>query len=82
MAVGSLIYRNPRDNYDVEPHNVARRLGYLLEHFTDCAEIAPLMAISDSRQTSISLLDPQSSNAGVVDVNWRLKINREVVPDE
>ena len=63
------------------PSSAVRRLGYLMEHFTDNAEIEPLRAISDSRQTSTSLLDPQSDNVGVVDVSWRLKINREVDPD-
>jgi hypothetical protein len=52
-----------------------------MEHFTDIPAQEQLKAISDDRKTSISVLDPQSTTAGVTDKFWQLKINREVSPD-
>ena len=63
------------------PSSAIRRLGYIMDHFTDVSAPAQLKAISDNRNTSISLLDPQSANTGKIDKIWQLKINREVNPD-
>ena len=63
------------------PASAIRRLGFILERFTDCEDIERLRFISDNRKASDSFLDPQSKNTGAVDANWRLKINREVDPD-
>ena len=63
------------------PISAVRRLGFILEHFTDSGDAGRLKQISDSRKASVSLLDPQSANTGAIDANWCLKINREVNPD-
>ena len=63
------------------PSSTIRRLGFLMEHFTDISAPEQLKAISDSRNTSVSILDPQSKCIGAIDKYWRLKINHEVYPD-
>ena len=63
------------------PSSVVRRLGYLLERYAGISALEQLKAISDGRETTVSLLDPQFINAGAIDPYWRLKINREVQPD-
>jgi len=63
------------------PSSAIRRLGFLLEHFTDVTALEQLKSVCDNRKTSLSLLDPQSANVGKPDTHWQLKINREVEPD-
>ena len=63
------------------PASAVRRLGFLMESFTDIPELERLKTLSDSRGPSVSLLDPQSENTGSINNAWRLKINREVSPD-
>ena len=63
------------------PMSAIRRLGFLLEHFTDTSELELLRTISENSNTTVSLLDPQSDNIGSIDKHWRLKINKEVSPD-
>ena len=63
------------------PSSAIRRLGFLIENFTGVSEIEQLREISDNRNAAISLLDPQSRNLGTIDKRWKLKINREVIPD-
>jgi len=63
------------------PASAVRRLGFITERFTDISELELLKAISNRRNSGISLLDPQSDNTGSVDKTWRLKINREASPD-
>ena len=63
------------------PSSAIRRLGFLLEQFTDIPAPERLKLISDNRETSISLLDPQSPSVGRVNTRWQLKINQEVFPD-
>ena len=63
------------------PASAVRRLGYLMECFTDVSGLEQLKSNSDIRCATASLLDPQSANVGTIDKRWRLKINREVCPD-
>jgi predicted transcriptional regulator of viral defense system len=63
------------------PTSAIRRLGFLIENFTDIPVPESLREISNKRNTSVSLLDPQFSGAGVLDTNWQIRINREVSPD-
>ena len=63
------------------PVSAVRRLGYLMERFTDVPGLEQLKSSSEIRNTTTSLLDPQSANIGTVDKRWSLKINREVSPD-
>jgi predicted transcriptional regulator of viral defense system len=63
------------------PSSAVRRLGFLMEHFTDVSTLMPLMEISNDRKASVSLLDPHSDSNGTIDKKWNLKINREVSPD-
>ena len=66
---------------DIYPMSAIRRLGFLMENFTDISELEQLRMISENSNTAISLLDPQSDNTGSIDKHWRLKINKEVSPD-
>ena len=63
------------------PASAVRRLGYLMERFTDVSGLDQLKASSNICSASASLLDPQSANVGTVDKRWTLIINREVSPD-
>ena len=63
------------------PASAIRRLGFLIENYSDASASNKLRLISDSRKTAISLLDPQSGGIGTVDKRWQLKINKEVLPD-
>jgi predicted transcriptional regulator of viral defense system len=63
------------------PTSTIRRLGYLIEHFVGTNLSDELIKISDDRQTSNSILDPHSTNIGIVNNRWKLKVNREVEPD-
>jgi predicted transcriptional regulator of viral defense system len=58
-----------------------RRLGFLIEHFTDVPVPDQFKIISDKRKVSTSLLDPKSTITGPIDKKWNLRINREVEPD-
>jgi predicted transcriptional regulator of viral defense system len=63
------------------PISAVRRLGFLMERFTDVPALDRLKKISDNREASVSILDPQSTNNGSINKYWQLKINNEVHPD-
>jgi len=63
------------------PVAAARRLGFILEHFTDITELEELREACLTRKSSISLLDSQASFCGKFYTPWNIKINREVSPD-
>jgi predicted transcriptional regulator of viral defense system len=58
-----------------------RRLGWLLESFTETKDLDDLRETLYEREAAASLLDPSSAEAGVLDMTWNLKINRKVDPD-
>jgi predicted transcriptional regulator of viral defense system len=63
------------------PVTAARRLGYLMENFTEFSGLAPLKKASARRNTTSSLLDPQLEPGGTINTEWYIKINRQVSPD-
>ncbi len=63
------------------PAASGRRVGYVLEHFTDHDDLTPLHDAVASRSSSPSRLDPTRSAAGPVDGRWNLYLNRELEPE-
>ena len=63
------------------PVAAARRLGWLIENFADCAAQDRLALQCAKRSGSLSVLSPQSQRGGSISTRWNLEINREVVPD-
>lgn len=63
------------------PVAAVRRLGYLIENFSETTGLNILRTASAMRNVSVSLLDPQAKSRGNVDTGWNIKINREVSPD-
>jgi len=63
------------------PVTAIRRLGYLIEEFTDIDGLEPLKAASSASKAALSLLHAKSGHKGTINANWNLKINREVSPD-
>jgi predicted transcriptional regulator of viral defense system len=63
------------------PVTAARRLGFLLENFTEISGLHKLKDACAKRNITSSLLDPHAEPIGVVDAGWNIKINREVSPD-
>jgi predicted transcriptional regulator of viral defense system len=63
------------------PVTAARRLGFLIESYTNISELEKLKAVCTKRNTAPSLLDPQSKPNGAMNAEWNIKVNREVTPD-
>ena len=63
------------------PAASGRRVGYVLEHFTDHDDMAPLHDAVIDRSSSPSRLDPTRPAAGPVDGRWNLYLNRELEPE-
>lgn len=63
------------------PITAIRRLGFLLENFTETPGLNQLRAECEKRNASISILDPQMHPNGLLDAGWKIKVNREVSPD-
>ncbi len=59
----------------------ARRLGWLLEEFTNCDGLDDLAAYCAQRDSSISMLFPGAERRGPISKRWQLMINRKVDPD-
>jgi predicted transcriptional regulator of viral defense system len=63
------------------PVTASRRLGFLLEHFTEVAELSRFMTACEKRNASPSILDSQGLPVGTFNERWSIKVNREVTPD-
>jgi hypothetical protein len=63
------------------PVTAARRLGFLLENYTEVYGLNKLKDACLKRNVASSLLDPQAEPIGSVDAGGNIKINREVSPD-
>ena len=63
------------------PVTASRRLGFLMENFTEISRLTILKTACEKRNASLSLLDPQAEPCGAIDAEWNIKINREVSPD-
>ena len=63
------------------PATASRRLGHLMQNYTEVKGLDTLKAACARRNTALSLLDPQAGFNGPVDQDWYIRINREVSPD-
>jgi predicted transcriptional regulator of viral defense system len=63
------------------PITTVRRLGFLLERFTNTSGLDTLAEYCKKRKTAMSILDPQAQLAGSINTRWNIKLNREVSPD-
>jgi len=63
------------------PATASRRLGFLMEKFTEISGLAIFKTACEKRNASLSLLDPQAEPGGAIDAEWNIKINRKVSPD-
>jgi predicted transcriptional regulator of viral defense system len=63
------------------PAVALRRLGFLMERYTEISTLDKLKTTCAERNAAVSLLDPQAENSGIVNAQWKIKINREVSPD-
>jgi len=63
------------------PITAVRRLGFLLEQFTNTSGLDKLAKYCDKRKTATSILDPQAQPSGRISARWNIKLNREVSPD-
>jgi len=63
------------------PVAAARRLGYLMETFTEVSGLEKLFGAIAKRRAALSLLDPQAGHRGLINMVWKIRINREVSPD-
>ena len=63
------------------PASASRRLGWLLENFTDIKDVDLLKKEISTRDAAASVLDPLSDKIGIIDYSWNLKINRVLDPD-
>lgn len=63
------------------PATSVRRLGFLMDTFTDMRGLEKMVEICAKRNSTISILDPQAKPIGKLNTRWNIKINREVSPD-
>jgi predicted transcriptional regulator of viral defense system len=64
------------------PAPAPRRLGWLMETFTDVSGLDSLREVASGRELHTSTLDPLSGTKdSFIDSSWSLKINRKVEPD-
>jgi predicted transcriptional regulator of viral defense system len=63
------------------PVTAVRRLGFIMENYTNTSGLEALKDACLARNKALSLLDPQAGFNGVVNSAWDIKINREVSPD-
>ena len=73
-----------RELSDIAQHFPAatlRRLGWIMENFTNIRGLEPLAKMADDLTRHPSLLDPSRPYSGKTDAIWRLNINTEVKPD-
>jgi len=63
------------------PVTAVRRLGFLLESFTNTSGLDKLAMYCGERKTATSILDPQALPTGSISTRWNIKLNREVSPD-
>ena len=63
------------------PVSALRRLGWLLENFTEVTDIDLLKTEVSGCISTASLLDPFADRNGILDLSWSLRLNRVVLPD-
>jgi predicted transcriptional regulator of viral defense system len=60
----------------------ARRLGWLLERYTDADGLDDLVAVASRSAATPSLLDSLSPLRGSLDKRWMIRVNTEVEIEE
>jgi len=63
------------------PVTAVRRLGFLMDTFSDVPGLDKLVKHCENRNVATSILDPQAQPVGLLNTKWNIKINREVSPD-
>lgn len=63
------------------PISALRRLGWILENYTDEQDLSALIEVSQASETKLSKLSMYDSYSGHVDKNWSLDINTRIEPD-
>jgi len=63
------------------PTTAVRRLGFLLELFTNTSGLDKLAKYCEERKAATSILDSQAQPSGSICTRWNIKLNREVSPD-
>jgi predicted transcriptional regulator of viral defense system len=63
------------------PASALRRLGWILDNFTDEHDLDLLEEISNTSETKLSKLSLYDSYSGHVDKKWSLDINTRIEPD-
>lgn len=63
------------------PLAVSRRLGWLLDSFTEGVDTGKLAELARRPTATATLLEPGAERAGTVDARWALIINSSVEPD-
>jgi predicted transcriptional regulator of viral defense system len=64
------------------PVAVMRRLGWLLDNFTEGIDTDPLAAAARQPTAGVTLLEPGEGRDGPADVRWALIANTQVEPDQ
>jgi predicted transcriptional regulator of viral defense system len=65
----------------LRPRAHARRLGWLLQHFRDDVDLAPLRRAAEPEAGKPVALSPGSRRPGPLDRRWGVRVNTEVEPD-
>ena len=73
LDMGSLV-----DLSEHFPVSAGRRIGWILDEFTERDDLTPLHDAVSRRAVSASLLDSSGPTVGTTDDHWNVRINREV----
>jgi len=60
---------------------LARRVGWLVEHFGDCDDLAPLQVAAAPDEGESTLLRAGAGRRGHTDRSWGIRVNTDVHPD-
>ncbi len=60
------------------PVSAGRRVGWILDQFTQRDDLLPLHQALTQRSAAASLLDPSGPTVGATDDRWGVRVNREV----
>jgi predicted transcriptional regulator of viral defense system len=78
LAEGGLDVRMLADLSDRFPVASGRRVGWILDEFTDQCDLAPLSRALGRRAVAVSLLDSTGPIVGVTNNRWDVRVNRDV----
>jgi predicted transcriptional regulator of viral defense system len=61
--------------------SVARRIGWMVEHFGQCENLAPLRELATPHQGERTLLSAGGRKRGRADREWGIRVNTDIEPD-